>query len=178
MEDIFVKTERLFGFLGALVIVLLAFVIVWNANIIGVAAGSLEKDAREEQNIADDWEMAKAINDKLCAMLFYDVETREYVYSIYMKKEGTAYGYFFSQGGQDAYIGESVRGMIFDDIGIALLSMNEDKVSKIEVNDGAEKKVIEIDPVKPFVVVIPVNSGEIAMYDSLGNVVSLYDTYR
>lgn len=172
------KIERICGFLGVLVIVLLAFVIIWNANIIGVAAGSLEKDAREEQNIANDWEMAQAINDNLCAMLFYDVETRDCTYSIYMKKEGTAYGYFFSQGGKDAYISESVRGMIFDDVGIALLSMNEDKVSRIEVADGSEKKTIEIDPIKPFVVVIPVNSGEITMYDSLGNVVSLYDTYR
>lgn len=178
MEDIFVKIGKIFGFLGVLVIILLAFVIIWNANIIGVAAGSLEKDAREEQNIANDWEMAQAINDKLCAMLFYDVETRDCVYSIYLKKEGTSYGYFFNQGGQDAYISESVRGMVYDDIGIALLSMNTDKVSKIEVADGVEKKTIEIDPTKPFVVVIPVNSGEITMYDSQGNVVSLYDTYR
>lgn len=172
------KVEKICGFLGVLVIILLAFVIIWNANIIGVAAGSLEKDAREEQNIADSWQMAQAVNDDLCAMLFYDEETREYVYSIYMKKEGTAYGYFFSQGGSDAYIGEGVRGMIFDDRGIALLSMNEDKVCRIEVDDGAAEKSIEIDPIKPFVVVIPINSGEITMYNSLGNVVSLYDTYR
>ena len=107
------KAEKICGFLGVLVIILLAFVIVWNANIIGVAAGSLEKDAREEQNIADSWEMAQAVNDELCAMLFYDAETRDYTYSIYMKKEGTAYGYFFSQGGRDSYIGESVRGGVF-----------------------------------------------------------------
>lgn len=172
------KVERICGFLGILVIILLAFVIIWNANIIGVAAGSLEKDAREEQNIAGDWEMAQAVNDDLCAMLFYDEETRDYTYSIYMKKEGTAYGYFFSQGGKDAYIGEGVRGMIFDDRGIALLSMNEDKVCKIEVDNGVTEKTMEIDPVKPFVVVIPINSGEITMYNSQGDVVSLYDTYR
>ena len=88
------KAERICSLLGILVIILLAFVIIWNANIIGVAAGSLEKDAREEQNIANDWEMAQAVNEELCAMLFYDEDTREYAYSIYMKKEGTAYGYF------------------------------------------------------------------------------------
>ena len=178
MEDTFVKVEKICGFLGVLVIVLLAFVIIWNANIIGVAAGSLEKDARAEQNIAGDWEMAQAVNDDLCAMLFYDEETRDYKYSVYMKKEGTAYGYFFSQGGSDAYIGEGVRGMVFDDKGIALLSMNEDKVCKIEIDDNMTEQTIEINPAKPFVVVIPVNSGEITMYDSLGNVVTLYDTYR
>lgn len=172
------KVENICGFLGVLVIILLGFVIIWNANIIGVAAGSLEKDAREEQNIANDWEMAQAMNDDLCAMLFYDEETRDYSYSIYMKKEGTSYGYFYSQGGMDAYIGEGVRGMVFDDKGIALLSMNEDKVCKIEVDDGVTEKTIEIDPVKPFAIVIPINSGEITMYNSLGDVVSLYDTYR
>ena len=178
MEDTFVKIEKICGFLGVLVIVLLAFVIIWNANVIGVAAGSLEKDARAEQNIAGDWKMAQAVNDDLCAMLFYDEETRDYKYSIYMKKEGTAYGYFFSQGGSDAYIGEGVRGMVFDDKGIALLSMNEDQVCKIEIDDNMTEQTIEINPTKPFVVVIPVNSGEITMYDSLGNVVTLYDTYR
>ena len=172
------KAERICSLLGILVIILLAFVIIWNANIIGVAAGSLEKDAREEQNIANDWEMAQAVNEVLCAMLFYDEETREYTYSIYMKKEGTAYGYFYSQGGKDPYIGESVRGMIYDDKGIALLSMNEDKVSRIEVDNSDTDTVIDIDPTKPFVVVVPVNSGEITMYNSLGDVVSLYDTYR
>jgi len=173
-----VKAEKICGFLGVLVIILLAFVIIWHANIIGVAAGSLEKDAREEQNIADNWEMAQAVNDELCAMLFYDAETGDYTYSIYMKKEGTSYGYFFSQGGQDSYIVDGVRGMVFDDKGIALLSMNADKVCRIEVEDNGARKTIEIDPAKPFVVVIPINSGEITMYDSLGNVVSLYDTYR
>ena len=178
LEDIIVKAESICGFLGILIIVLLAFVIIWNANIIGVAAGSLEKDAREEQNIADSWEMAQAVNDELCAMLFYDEKTSDYTYSIYMKKEGTAYGYFFSQGGQDPYISDGVRGMVFDDKGIALLSMNEDKVCKIEVDNNMTSKTIEIDPTKPFVIVMPVNSGEITMYNSLGNVVSLYDTYR
>lgn len=172
------KVEKICGVFGILVIILLAFVIVWNANIIGVAAGSLEKDAREGQEIPGDWEMAQAVNDDLCAMLFYDGETGDYKYSIYMKKEGTSYGYFFSQGGSDAYIGEGVRGMVFDDKGIALLSMNEDKVCKITIDDGAKKKTIEIDPTKPFVVVIPINSGEITMYDSRGDVVTLYDTYR
>ena len=75
-------------------------------------------------------------------------------------------------------IGESVRGMIYDDKGIALLSMNEDKVSRIEVDNSGTDTVIDIDPTKPFVVVVPVNSGEITMYNSLGDVVSLYDTYR
>ena len=173
-----VKAEKICGFLGILVIVLLAFVIVWNANIIGVAAGSLEKDAREEQEIPGSWEMAQAVNDDLCAMLFYDGETRDYKYSIYMKKEETSYGYFFSQGGSDVYIGEGVRGMVFDEKGMALLSMNADKVCKITIDDGVAEKTMEIDPTKPFVVVMPVNSGEITMYDSLGDVVTLYDTYR
>lgn len=175
---IFVKIERIYAFLGVLVIILLAFCIIWNANIIGVAARSLEKDAREEQQIPDDWEMVQAVNDNMCAMLFYDEESKDYTYSVYLKREGASYGYFFSQGGHDAYIGEGVRGIVYDDKGIALMSMNEDEVSRIEVDDSVEEKNIDVEPGNPFVVLLPIDSGEITMYNAKGEVVSLYDTYK
>ena len=40
-----------------------------------------------------------------------------------------------------------------------------------------EEKTIDVNPQEPFVVVLPVNCGEITMYDAQGNVVTLYDTY-
>lgn len=171
------KAEKIYGFLGILVIILLAFVILWNANIIGVAAGSLEKDAREEQQIDSDWLMTQAVGEDMCAMLFYDEETGENVYSIYAKRDGASYGYFFSQGGADAYISEGVRGMIFDDKVLVLLSMNVDKVSSIVVGDDTEN-VIEVDPSKPFAAILPINNANITLYNTAGEPVSLYDVYR
>lgn len=52
------KTERMFIFLGALLIILLAFLIVWQVGIFGVSQGRVEQDARESQKINSKWEVA------------------------------------------------------------------------------------------------------------------------
>ena len=61
--------------------------------------------------------------------------------------------------------------------GIALLSLNEDGVCKIVVDNDTEEKVISVDPEEPFAVVLPVDCGAITMYDAQENIVTLYDTY-
>lgn len=160
------------------VIVLLAFLIIWKADIFGVSREHLEEDARQQQRIQADWQVAQAVNEDLCAMLFYDQDGEDYTYSIYLSHDGISYGYFFRQGGSDAYVGESVRGIVYEDKGIALLSMNQDHVSKIVVdNPDASREMIQVDPAKPFVVVLPTGCEEIILYDSDENVVTLYDAY-
>ena len=47
-------------------------------------------------------------------MLFYDEEKENYAYSIYLTKEGLSYGYFYRQGGTDAYMEEGVKGVVSD----------------------------------------------------------------
>lgn len=172
-----VKAERIPALMGLVVIVLLAFLIVWKADILGVSPGRLEQDARERQGVAGDWEMAKAIDKDICAMLFYDEDRKEYAYSIYLSKEGLSYGYFFRQGGTDAYMEEGVKGVVFENKGIALLSLNEEKVCKIVLGDKSEGKVILVDAGEPFAAVLPVGCGEITLYDAQDNIVTLYDTF-
>lgn len=171
------KAEKIPLLLGIVLIILLAFLIVWQADVLGVSASRLEQDARENQDIKSNWEMAQAVNDDMCAMLFYDEETDDCAYSIYLSREGFSYGYFFRQGGSDPYMADSVKGIVFEDKGIALLSMNEDGVCKIVVDNDKEEKVINVDPEEPFAVVLPVDCGAITMYDSQENIVTLYDTY-
>lgn len=171
------KAERIPALIGGVLIILLAFLIVWQADILGVSAGKLEEDARENQNIGNDWAVAQAINEDICAMLFYDNDRDECAYSIYLSKEGMHYGYFFRQGGFDAYMAENVKGVVFEDKGIALLSMNQDKVCKIVVDNELGEQVIQVNPEEPFVVVLPIDCGEITMYDVQENIVTFYDTY-
>ena len=168
------KAEKISILIGILVIVLLAFLIVGNANVIGVSAGSLENVAREEQEIDSRWEAVQAANENMCALLFYNAEKTDCRFSVYLTKEGLSYGYFFREGGADGFIVDGVRGLIFEDKGIALLSLNADRVSKIVV-DGSES--VEVDPLKPFAVVLPLNCGEITLYDAKGNIVTLYDAF-
>ena len=171
------KADKIPALIGFLVIVLLAFLIIWKAEVIGISKGRLEQDARERQNVAEDWEMAQAVDEDICAMLFYDNERKEYVYAVYLCKEGFSYGYFFTQGGTDAYMAEGVKGIVFEDKGIALLSLNEDKVCKIVVDSNADQKTIQVNAEEPFAVVLPIECGAITMYDAQGNIVTLYDTF-
>ena len=171
------KAEKVMLFSGCVLIILLAFLIVWQADVLGVSAARLEQDARENQNIEGGWEVAQGINDDICAMLFYDEEKDDCAYTIYLSREGISYGYFFRQGGFDPYMSEGVKGVVFQNKGIALLSMNEDKVCKIVTDNSVTEKVIQVDPSEPFAIVLPIDCGEITMYDTQDNVVTMYDTY-
>lgn len=171
------NTEKILLAAGIIVIIFLAVLIVWQSDRIGVSRKGLEKDARENQDIEEDWIMAQDVNDDLCAMLFYDENQEKYVYSVYLSHEGMSFGYFYRQGGTDEYIGESVKGIVYEDKGIALMSMNHDKVCRIQVESAEGEKNIQVDPTKPFAVVLPSECGEITMYDASENVVVLYDAY-
>lgn len=171
------KADKVMLFSGCILIVLLAVLIVWQADVLGVSAAKLEEDARENQEIENGWEVAQDINDDMCAMLFYDKERDDCTYSIYLSKGGISYGYFFRQGGFDPYMAESVKGVVFEDKGIALLSMNENKVCRIVTDNSVTEKVIQVDPTEPFVVLLPIDCGEIVMYDDQDNVVTMYDTF-
>lgn len=172
-----VRAEKVPVLLGIVMIILLAFLIVWQADILGVSASRLEQDARENQDIQSDWKMAQDVNEEMCAMIFYDEEKEECAYSIYLSREGVSFGYFYRQGGSDPYMADSVKGVVFEDKGIALLSLNQDGVCKIVADSSGSEKVITVDPEEPFAVVLPVDCGAITMYDAQENIVTLYDTY-
>lgn len=171
------KAEKVTLFAGGVLIVVLAFLIVWQADVLGVSAARLEQDARENQDIESEWEVVQDINDDICAMLFYDKEKDDCAYSIYLSREGIHYGYFYGQGGYDPYMAEGVKGVVFEEKGIAVMSLNGDKVCRIVTDNKVAEKVIQVDPSEPFVVVLPIDCGEITMYDDQGNVVAMYDTF-
>lgn len=168
------KAEKISLLLGVLVIILLAVAIVWNADVIGVSENKLVEDARESQGIEADWEVAQAVNEDMCAMLFYDEAKHDCTYSIYLSRDkGVSGGYFFSQGGKDAYMTEDVKAMIFEGRGIAVMSLNANGVCKIVTSN----RTIQVDPEKPFAVLFPIDCGAITLYDEGENIVTLYDTY-
>jgi len=161
---------------GIVMIILLAFLIIWKADILGVSESRLEQDARERQKIKSSWEVVQAVNENIGAMLFYDEQRVEAAYSVYLSRGGISYGYFFSQGGLDENMVDGVKGIVFEDRGIVLLSLNQDKVSKVVVDDGTGEKVIPVDSGKPFAMLLPVGCEEITMYDIKDNIVKLYET--
>ena len=177
-EDTNVKTERILILAGILVIIALGCLIVYQADVIGVSQSRLEQDAREVQHINAKWDVAQAVNDEMCAMIFYDNEKKKCAYSVYLSGEEYTLGYFYREGGEAPYMEEGVQGLIYEDKGIALMSMNADKVASIMVGDGSREQTIDVDPEQPFAVVLPIESNVITMYDDQGKVVTLYDTFK
>ncbi len=111
------KTEKIPILVGIVLIILLAFLIVWKADILGVSGSRLEQDARERHNVPSSWELVQAVNEDICAMLFYDEDVQQYVYSVYLTREGLSYGYFFAEGGTEKLMSEKVKGIAFENKG-------------------------------------------------------------
>lgn len=49
--------------------------------------------------------------------------------------------------------------------------MNAQNVVRLEIDDGNNIRVIDIDSGKPFAIVLPLNAGNVCFYDTNGNVV-------
>lgn len=167
------KADKLAMILGAVVIVFLTFAVVSKAGIIGVSRDNLEGEARKSLQLDSSWGMAQDIGDELCAMLFYDSERTQFKYSVYMKGESLSYGYFVWEEGAYPFEEDSVHGFLYEEKAIALLSPNRDEIEKIVAGD----QEIHVNPLNPFVLVLPVDCGEITIYDVVGDVVAMYDTY-
>ena len=56
----------------------------------------------------------------------------------------------------------------------AFISMNEQKVVRLEIDDGNVIEEIEFDSNKPFAIVLPVNVGSITFFDENGQIVDYY----
>ena len=56
----------------------------------------------------------------------------------------------------------------------AFISMNEQKVIRLEIDNGSNNEVIDIDCNKPFAIVVLVNEGSITFFDEKGQIVDYY----
>lgn len=135
---------------------------------VGVSAENLESDARKSHHINEEWLVSESCSDKIAAMLFYPETLDEHTFSVYVKRTGLSYGYFFRAGGgidMDDYVVE------FDlNDAKAYLSMNKINISEIEVV-YADKTTenIEIDSEKPFAFALPDGAVRANFYDVDGN---------
>jgi len=139
----------------------------YNLGIVGVSANRIEQDARMNQQITS-YEVSKSLNDKLCAMIFYDGARLDHTFSIYINRPGFSFGYFFISGGSSSQIESGIYAFDYDEKGTAMISMNADKVARILLDDGGDATQIELDPGRPFAVVIPPDCGSVSLFDSDG----------
>lgn len=152
-----------------IIAIITALILISQCNI-GVSKSNMENDARKAHKIKDEWITASCINDDFGAFLFYDEDLSKHNFSIYNKRNGFSFGYFFTVGGGMPDISENIGIFKYDGKGSIFLSLNKINVAKIEVDNGSQQlEVISINPEKPFSIIIPEDAREIRIYDMDGN---------
>ena len=155
-----------------LLVCLLAAGFLYVNNDIGKPAGRLESDIRSSQKIQDDWTVTGSVSDTMAGFISYPQNLSDHTFSVYVNRPGVSFGYFFRGGGSlssvERYIAEfTVEGYSER----AFISMNAQKAARVEIDNGNDIEVIEIDSEKPFALVLPGNAGDITFYDVNGEVV-------
>lgn len=55
------------------------------------------------------------------------------------------------------------------------ISMNAQKIGRMEIDDGHSVQVIEIDSNNPFAIVLPINEAKIAFFDINENLITFLE---
>lgn len=151
----------------------LGYYIVFLNNHIGVQKSRLEADIRSGQHINPDWTVDGTASDTMAAFISYPDDMSDYTFSVYIKRERPYLGYFFRKGG--SLMGDHLGIVEYTLDGCnerAFISTNKWQVERLEIDNGNSIQVIDIDSVKPFAIVLPVNAGAITFYDVDGNTVN------
>lgn len=148
------------------VVVVLVITIAPNFNRT-TTAQEIEEQLRQKSNVQSDWDIEIAMDSNIAVALAYAPDLTDYSFSVYRNANEKSPDYEFRYGGNTASVEHGIR--IFEYAGsLALVSMNELHIAKIECHDGT---VFEIDPTRPFVIILP--SGGFDVYDNSGNPINI-----
>jgi len=158
------------SFILAAFIIFFCFLLI--NNDIGIAESRLLGDIRSEQHISDDWEVDGLASDEIAAYISYPADQSDHTFSVYVNRPGISFGYFFRGGGSLSFVQSQIAEFTVEGYNErAFISMNEQNVERLEIDDGNDIQVIDIESSKPFAIILPVNAGNITFYDVNGDVV-------
>lgn len=141
-------------------------------NDIGMTSTNLEADIRSSQKIKDDWTLDGSVSNTMAAYISYPQDKSDHAFSVYVKHPGLSFGYFFRGGGNLSGVQRGIVEFTVEGYNErAFISMNQQQVQQLEIDDGNAIQVIDIDSNKPFVIVLPINAGKITFYDVNRNTV-------
>lgn len=146
-----------------------------NSNI-GITADNLEEDIRSSQKIQETWVVDGSVSDAMAAYISYPQDKTDHTFSVYVNRPGLSFGFFFRGGGKISQVEEYISEFTVDGFNErAFISMNSQKVSYFEIDDGNDIRKIEIDSNKPFAIVLSLNVGTLTFYDINGNIVEYHN---
>ena len=143
---------------------------------IGIASGNLETDIRSSQKIKEDWAIDGSVSDTMAAYISYPQDMSDHTFSVYVNRPGLSFGYFFRGGGTLSGIQKGIVEFTVEGYNErAFISMNQQQVQQLEIDDGNTIQVVDIDSNKPFAIVLPINAGNITFYDVNRNTVEYWN---
>ena len=158
----------------ALLAILLYFGFLYINNDIGIQGSKIESDILSSQKIDDDWHITGEVSNSMAAYISYPEDLSDHTFSVYVNRPGLSFGYFFRCGGGLGSVETSITEFTLDGYNErAFMSMNQQKVNQLVLDDGNSPQVIEIDSSKPFAIVLPVNSGALTFYTEDGSIAEI-----
>ena len=171
MKKIVLKTV-----IGILLVCSVFVGFLYVSNDIGIASGNLEADIRSSQKIKEDWAIDGSVSDTMAAYISYPQDMSDHTFSVYVNRPGLSFGYFFRGGGTLSGIQRGIVEFTVEGYNErAFISMNQQQVQQLEIDDGNTIQVVDIDRNKPFAIVLPINAGTITFYDVNGNTVEYWN---
>lgn len=162
--------------LGVVLVSILFVGFLYVNNDIGVTSTNLEADIRSSQKIKDDWTVEGSVSDTMAAYISYPQNMSDHTFSVYVNRPGLSFGYFFRGGGSLSGIDKGIAEYTVEGYKErAFISMNQQQVAQLEIDDGNSIQVIDIDSNKPFAIVLPINAGIVTFYDVNGNTVEYWN---
>lgn len=155
-------------------VVLFAFMIgfLYTFGCFGTPTSRLEADVRASRHLDEEWIVDGSVGDRMAAFICYAPDQSDYTTSVYIKQKypGLSFGYFPSyNGGLFGLDGKTIMEFTIKQSNEkAYLSMNEQNVVKMEFEAAGGLQEVEIDPDKPFALVLPADAGCATFYDGAG----------
>ena len=171
MKKIVLKTA-----IGILLVCSVFVGFLYISSDIGIASGNLETDIRSSQKIKEDWAIDGSVSDTMAAYISYPQDMSDHTFSVYVNRPGLSFGYFFRGGGTLSGIQRGIVEFTVEGYNErAFISMNQQQVQQLEIDDGNTIQVVDIDRNKPFAIVLPINAGNITFYDVNRNTVEYWN---
>ena len=162
--------------IGILLVCSLFVGFLYISSDIGIASGNLETDIRSSQKIKDDWTVDGSVSSTMAAYISYPQDLSDHSFSVYVNRPGLSFGYFFRGGGTLSGIQRGIVEFTVEGYNErAFISMNQQQVQQLEIDDGNTIQVVDIDRNKPFAIVLPINAGNITFYDVNRNTVEYWN---
>ena len=124
----------------------------------------------------DDWTVDGSVSDTMAAYISYPQDMSDHTFSVYVNRPGLSFGYFFRGGGSLSGVERGIVEFTVEEYKErAFISMNQQRVTQLQIDDGNSIQGIYIDSNKPFAIVLPINAGTITFYDVNGNTVEYWN---